>query len=261
MIYLAYSLNNDTFDGILTSLLSIFRRSVKDIYTIYLLSVNDKYIHEVDPKKLYYLEKMVQEHGDKNSVIKVDITSQYMQLFKEDDSYIDKSFLFLDKIDELPDKVLYLDADTLFTQDIHTLYNQDILNSDIAACSHQKAFRKRIDTGVLLFNLKRCRQNHSLEKLRKQFLHPFMHQRNYFYPNLKIKRLPQKFNEQKKIHHDTIVKHFVKKLFLLPYPHKEDIKPYHVELVHSKYHYHQFDDIYVAYSLLKLQIDSTSYTI
>ncbi len=257
MIHLVYSLNSESYDGILTSLLSIFRRSVADCYKVYVLMVDDKCHQILRPEQLFYLEKMIKEYNSNNEFVQLDITSLYRDCFKTDDSYLDKLYLFADVVDELPDKVLYLDSDCIFNKDIHLIYNQDISEVEFAASRQQKMFQHHLDSGVLLLNLKMCRQSKLLTKTRKRISFPLLNPDAILSIKAhKKKVLPKKFNDQKRIHKDTVVRHFTKRLALFPYPHKEDIKPYHVELVHDKYKYHQFDDIYVAYSLVKLEIDS-----
>ncbi len=63
--------------------------------------------------------------------------------------------------------------------------------------------------------------------------------------------LPQKFNDQKFLHDHTVVRHFSKRLFWLPYPHTDNIKQWHIEKVHKVFKYHQFDDILDEYMNLK----------
>ena len=67
----------------------------------------------------------------------------------------------------------------------------------------------------------------------------------------KRKMLPQKFNDQKFLHRHTVVRHFSKRLFWLPYPHTENIKQWQVERVHKVFGYHCFDDIFDEYLALK----------
>lgn len=63
--------------------------------------------------------------------------------------------------------------------------------------------------------------------------------------------LPQKFNDQKFLHKHTVVRHFSRRLFYLPYPHTDNIKQWEVERVHTVFHYHAFDDILKEYLYLK----------
>jgi hypothetical protein len=67
----------------------------------------------------------------------------------------------------------------------------------------------------------------------------------------KKKMLPQKFNDQKFLHKSTVVRHFSKRLFWLPYPHTDNIKQWQVDRVHKVFRYTQFDDILNEYLVLK----------
>ena len=67
--------------------------------------------------------------------------------------------------------------------------------------------------------------------------------------------LPQRFNDQKFLHKHTVVRHFSKRLFYLPYPHTDNIKQWHVEKVHKVFGYHQFDDILNEYLALKAEFE------
>ena len=71
----------------------------------------------------------------------------------------------------------------------------------------------------------------------------------------KKRLLSQKFNDQKFLHKNTVVRHFSKRLFWLPYPHTDNIKQYHVEKVHKVFRYHQFDDILDEYLVLKAKYE------
>ena len=65
------------------------------------------------------------------------------------------------------------------------------------------------------------------------------------------KLLPQRFNDQKFLHRHTVVRHFSKRLFYLPYPHTANIKQWQVDEVHRIFRYHAFDDIFDEYLNLK----------
>ena len=107
-----------------------------------------------------------------------------------------------------------------------------------------------INAGVLLFNMKLCRQTGLFKKARwwikKQKL-TFADQSALIRSTVSKKVLPQRFNDQKFLHKHTVVRHFSKRLFWLPYPHTDNIKQWHIEKVHSVFGYRQFDDIYSEY--------------
>jgi len=72
---------------------------------------------------------------------------------------------------ELPDKILYLDNDVVCHGDFAELYNIDMTDFDIAGVRDRygKNFYgiNYLNSGVLLMNLKRIRENGALEKCRK----------------------------------------------------------------------------------------------
>ena len=63
----------------------------------------------------------------------------------------------------------------------------------------------------------------------------------------KKKLLPQKYNDQRLLHRSTVVRHFSKRLFWLPYPHVDNIKPWHVSRVHKALGCYSFDDVLYEY--------------
>jgi lipopolysaccharide biosynthesis glycosyltransferase len=156
------------------------------------------------------------------------------------------------------DKLLYLDCDILFNRDIHLLYEQDVEGVEYAAArDHYGKFLlypNYINAGVLLFNMKKCRETGLFPKTRvwinKKKL-TFADQSALVRSTTKKKMLPQKFNDQKFLHKSTVVRHFSKRLFYLPYPHTDNIKQWHVDKVHRVFKYHAFDDILSEYLALK----------
>ncbi len=268
MINLLYCGNSKVFDGIVTSLLSILKRSSKDSYRVYLFTMDVTRIKEdytpVSDDLISFLNKMVKEYNPESEVIKVDVTSFYEKEFKgcpNEGAYCSPYTLirlFADEVEGIPDKLLYLDTDIMFNRDIHLLYNQDISDYEYAAArDHYGKYLLNpnyINAGVLLFNMKKCKETGLFMKARKLIQTKkltFADQDAIYHSTTKKKMLPQRFNDQKFLHKHTVVRHFSKRLFWLPYPHTENIKQYHIEKVHKKFRYHQFDDIYVNYSIYK----------
>ena len=69
------------------------------------------------------------------------------------------------------------------------------------------------------------------------------------------KMLPQKYNDQKFLHKSTIIRHFSKRLFYLPYPHTANIKQWNVSAIHRIFKYEAFDDILFEYIYLKKKFE------
>ena len=67
----------------------------------------------------------------------------------------------------------------------------------------------------------------------------------------KVKKvLRQRFNDQKCLHRYTVVRHFSKRLFWLPYPHTDNIKQWDVTSIHRVFGYYEFDDVLYEYLYL-----------
>jgi lipopolysaccharide biosynthesis glycosyltransferase len=160
-------------------------------------------------------------------------------------------------VDALPDRVLYLDVDVMLHRDIHLLYDIDIEGYEYAAArDHYGKYLIQpnyINAGVLLFNLKEMRKTGILAKAREWIRAKklvFADQSALIRATTRKKMLPQRFNDQKFLHKHTVVRHFSKRLFWLPYPHTANIKQWHVEKVHKIFKYTQFDDILDEYTAL-----------
>ena len=66
----------------------------------------------------------------------------------------------------------------------------------------------------------------------------------------RIKYLPRKFNDQKKLHKDTVIRHFAKTIIWVPYFHTRNIKPWNIHMM-RKYNIHYIDDILDEYMKIK----------
>ena len=166
-------------------------------------------------------------------------------------------------IPEIPDKILYLDADIMFNRDIGLLYDTDLTGYEYAAArDHYGKYTihpNYINAGVLLFNMVECRRTGLFEKAReliktKKLL--FADQSAIYRSTTRKKMLPQRFNDQKFLHKHTVVRHFSKRLFWLPYPHTDNIKQWHVDKVKKVFRYTQFDDSLNKYLELRRQYET-----
>ena len=269
MINILFAGNKGVFDGILTCSLSILKRSnLEEPLRIFILTMDVSHLKEsfvpIEDRQVAFLNEVVKEYNPENSVIKIDVTDYYMQDFSgcpNESAYCSPYTLirlFADKIDILPDKLLYLDADIMFNRDIRLLYNIDVSEVEYAAGrDHYGKYLIQpnyINAGVLLFNLKHMRETGIFEKAREWIKTKklvFADQSALIRSTTKKKVLPQRFNDQKFLHKHTVVRHFSKRLFWLPYPHTDNIKQWHVSKVHKVFHYYVFDDILYEYIYLR----------
>lgn len=264
-----FSGNDNVFDGILTCLLSIFKRTkTKEPFVIYILTmdvsrVKPEYI-EIKDEKITFLEKVAKEYNPQNKIIKIDVTEIYEREFANcpnEQCYCSPYTLlrlFMDLIPEIPDKILYLDVDILFNRDIELLYQTNLEGYEYAASrDHYGKYLinpNYINAGVLLFNMKEAKRTGLFKKARdliktKKLL--FADQSAIYRSTTRKKMLPQRFNDQKFLHKHTVVRHFSKRLFYLPYPHTDNIKQWHVSKVYAVFRYDQFDDVLYEYIYLR----------
>lgn len=265
MINILFCGNEGVFDGVLTCALSIFKRSdTTEPFRFYLLTMDVSHLKPnytpVTASQIAFFDRMIKEYNKENEVHCIDVTKFYMEEFSgcpNETAYCSPYTLIrllADRIAELPDKLLYLDADIMFNRDIRLLYDIDVSGVEYAAARDHYGkyliYPNYINAGVLLWNLKHMRETGIFEEARRHLRSKkltFADQSALIRATTKKKMLPQRFNDQKFLHRHTVVRHFSKRLFWLPYPHTENIKQWQVDRVHKVFHYHQFDDILNEY--------------
>lgn len=272
MINILYCGNDKVFDGMLSCSLSILKRyDNKEPITFYIFTMDVSHIKDdytpISDEKVEFFERVIKEYNNENRAIKIDVTSLYMSEFDKcpnEGAYCSPYTLirlFADMV-PLPDKLLYLDVDLLFNRDIHLLYDMEIEGYEyLAARDHYGKFLinpNYINAGVLLFNLKMMKETGLLKKAReliKTKKLTFADQSAIIRSTTKRRVISQRFNDQKFLYKNTVIRHFSKRLFWLPYPHTDNIKQWHISRVHKVFKYYNFDDILYEYLYLKTKFD------
>lgn len=267
MVNILFCGNDGVFDGMLTCALSILKRTdSKEPFHFYVMTMDVSHLKDtyrpVNARQLDFFRRVVQDYDPQNRVTGMDVTELYREEFDRcpnEDAYCSPYTLirlFADRM-ALPDKLLYLDVDILFNRDIHLLYDTDVEGFEYAAArDHYGKYLVHpnyINAGVLLFNLKEMRRTGLLKKARELIRTKklvFADQSAIIRSTTRKKLLPQRFNDQKFLHRHTVVRHFSKRLFWLPYPHTDNIKQWQVSRVHKVFRYYQFDDILYEYIYL-----------
>lgn len=268
MVNILFCGNDKVFDGMLTCALSILKRTASsEPFTFYVFTMDASRINAsylpVSGRQIEFFDSVIKEYNADNKAVLTDVTELYKKEFSgcpNEGAYCSPYTLirlFADMIDGLPDKLLYLDADILFNRDVHLLYDTDVSGVEYAAArDHYGKYLVKpnyINAGVLLFNLEYMRKTGILTKARellrrKKLL--FADQSALIRSTSKKKVLPQRFNDQKFLHRHTVVRHFSKRLFWLPFPHTDNIKQWQVSKIHKVFGYYRFDDILYEYIYL-----------
>ena len=265
--------NDKVFDGMLTCALSILKRTKSSepfcfyVFTMDVSHIKESYVPVTDGQMEFFLE-VIRGYNKENRAVKIDVTGLYNDEFSScpnEDAYCSPYTLirlFADRVENMPDKILYLDVDILFNRDIHLLYDIDVEGYEYAAArDHYGKYLihpNYVNAGVLLFNLAQIKKTGLLAKARQLIKTKklvFADQSAIIRSTTRKKMLPQKYNDQKFLHKRTVVRHFSKRLFWLPYPHTDNIKQWHVSRVHKVFGYYCFDDILYEYIYHKTRFE------
>ncbi len=273
MINILFAGNERVFDGVLTCVLSILRRTAPgQVFCFYLFTMDVSHLKPeytpVTEAQTELLRSVVREYDARNEVVRVDVTELYKREFAgcpNEGAYCSPYTLIrllADLVEGIPDKLLYLDADVMFNRDVTLLYGQDVEGVEYAAArDHYGKYLLNpnyINAGVLLLNMAEIRRTGLFTRaralLRERKL-TFADQSALIRSTTRRRVLPQRFNDQKFLHRHTVVRHFSKRLFWLPYPHTDNIKQWDVSRVHKVFRYYQFDDILYEYIYLKKRFE------
>lgn len=274
MINLLFSGNSYVFDGVMTTLLSI-EKYYKGEITAYIFTMDVSYLNPkftpIEDDQVEFIDKMLKDTNPNSKAIKVDVTELYQKEIggsPNEGSYCTPYTLLrllADKVEGMPeDKLLYLDIDLLVNDDIQKLYNIDISNYEYAAAQDHYGkkliYNDYINAGVLLFNMKKIKETGLLQKARDMInaKHMVFSDQSAIYNCTTSKLLlPQRFNDQKWLKKDTIIRHFSKTLKLTPYPRNVNVKPWKVSDMHRIYHCYHFDDVLYEYIYYKKLYEKT----
>ncbi len=271
MISLLYAGNAGVFDGLLISALSTVQHT-KEACTVYLLTME---LTEQDPAFLplterhrAFLEQIYTAANPQSRVCLIDVGHYYRDTMLHSPNaqtgYTPYCFLrlFADRLPEIPDKILYLDTDTLINGDLAPLYHTDITGYELAAVLdyYGKWFMgyHYINSGVMLLNMPEIRKTGLFQKTiarcaEKRIFLPDQTALNRLVKHKYL--LPGKYNEQKHFPEDTVIQHFTKTILWFPFFHTRNIKPWQTEQVKTVLT-DKYNDILQQYLLQKQTFES-----
>lgn len=168
--------------------------------------------------------------------------------------------LFADEIEEIPEKILYLDNDVVIRRDFtKEFYNLDIEDYEMVGVLdyYGKWFFKKnifkfdyLNSGVLLLNMKKIRETKLFKNSRKmcQEKKMFMPDQSALNKICKYKKImPRRFNEQRKLRKDTVIQHFSTTFRFFPWIRTVTIKPWQIDELHLNLKNFEYDDILSQY--------------
>lgn len=273
MINVCYCGNRKIFPGLLLSVMSLAKHTERAL-SVYVLSMD---LHEQNPafvpftqNQMNVLNEVLQEKNPESRAVLIDMTQHYTSYLahganKKGAIYTPYTLLrlYLDQLENVPDKIIYMDIDTMCIDDISKLWEIDISDYEYAAAlDYMGRFwinKNYCNAGVLSLNLTVIRQSGLFEQARKLLYEKRLTMLDQAALNRLGKRvlyLPDRFNEQRNIKPDTVIKHFCKGTsFKYVIPICFNIKQWQREKVHKKLKLHCFDDLYEKYDLLEKKYD------
>ncbi|MGN1349672.1 MAG: glycosyltransferase family 8 protein [Anaerovoracaceae bacterium] len=264
---LLYCGDKNIEDGLIISILSVMKNTpcpVKIYVLTMRLETENKRYAPVSDSVIRWLDDYVRSVNKENGVQKIDVTKEFAEEIPE--ANLSTRFtpycmlrLFADRVPEIPDKILYLDNDTICRGDLRPLYDRDISGYEYAGVlDHYGSwfFRKRIlrrdyiNSGVLLLNMKMIRASGLFEKCRRACAQNRMFMPDQTALNRLCRKkliLPRCYNEQRKLHKNTVIQHFTTSFRFFPWLHTLCVKPWQVEKMHSVLKLHAYDELLDEY--------------
>lgn len=258
-------------NGLIISILSILK-NVKDELHIYVLTMDiqneEKKFNGISNSTINVLNERVKVANKENFVKKIDITELFnneLPIKNMQTRFTPYCMmrLFIDEITEIEDRILYLDTDVVARKDFSEFYEQDISKYELVGIldHYGKWFFKKnilkfdyINSGVLLLNINKIKETKLFKNCREMCKDKemFMPDQSAINKLAVAKKLvPRKYNEQKKLHKDTVFQHFTTSFRFFPWFHTLTIKPWNIDRVRRELKINEYDDIFEEYEIIK----------
>ena len=258
-------------DGLMISVLSLARQ-VKQPLHIYILTMSMAGCEPLPETLAEVLEQRVCPGG--GSVTLLDVSDRFAA--EPPTANLETRFtpccmlrLYADLLPQIPDRILYLDTDVICRMDCQKFYEQDLGENEVAGVLdyyggwffRRNPFRRDyLNSGVLLLNMKRIRQTGLFGKCRSRCAEKkmFMPDQSAINKLAQGKRiLPRRYNEQRKLHPDTVFQHFTTSFRFFPYIRTVTVKPWQPERMHQVLKLHEYDDLLEEFRQWKASVSSS----
>ncbi len=264
-------------DGIWLSCLSLVRHTTQPLH-IYLLTAGiataRRTFRPLPATFTNRLEQTLQTKRPGSTVTRIDVSplfTEHLPIANLDTRFTPLCMLrlFADLVEDIPDKILYLDTDVLCRLDCTDFYNQNIDGIDIVGVPDRygkwffsKPLWKRnyLNSGVLLMNMAHIRQTGLFDRCRR-----LCRDKRLFMPDQTalnqhaVKRcVPDRYNNQGTIRSDTVFKHFTTFFRFWPYIRSVTVKPWEPEKMHRELNVYEFDELWNDFQKEKLIYEPTN---
>lgn len=254
-------------DGVLISVLSLLEH-VREPLHIYLLTAKvqteARLFRPLPSAFASFLSDLVKQGHPESTACLFDITKDFADYLPS--ANLDTRFtpccmlrLYADKVQGLPEKLLYLDNDVVCHRDPSDFYYQDLTFWELAGCLDyygswflRKHLFKRdyVNSGVLLLNMSAIQETALFENCRRlcrdeQMFMPDQSALNRLCCRKKL--CPRRYNEQKALRRDTVFRHFTTFFRFFPWFHAVSVKPWDIQGMHETLKTHEYDALFDRY--------------
>lgn len=272
MINVVQTGNANVYKGICLTALSIMKYTKEPVhYHLMSAQVSWDKTSKITEEQADKLREVLKSYNEENELTYYDVSKDLEETFYNTPNMKPKYTpatlirLFMDKYLDV-DKLIYLDADIMTTASLEEFNKIDIDDKEMAVClDYMGRFwikRDYFNAGVLYVNLNECKKNNVFEnciELLKKKKYYFADQTALYKTLTKKVYIPFRFNEQRDIKEDTVVKHFCKGIRYLPFFKVYNVKQWDVKNVHGFLKMNNFDDIYKLYDEVFKDYDKLSY--
>ena len=272
MINLLYCGNAKVFDGLFISLLSIARHT-NDKLNVFCLTMDLREQGEnnvpISKEQIEFIQGVLRKYNSETIIHLIDVKDKYLNIIGNGKNaktrFTPYSMLRLlaDEIEEIPDKIIYLDTDTVANDDLHKLWDIDINEYELGTVDDlfnwmvpsRWFIRHYFNSGVLLINVEMIKKTKLFEKTRK-----YMETHKLLFPDqdalnrcvTKKLVLPVIFNSKDKYYKEIVVHHFCNVRKKGNYAFR--VKPWMVDLV--KELMSAYDDLLDEYLMYKAEFEN-----
>lgn len=263
MIHVLQTGNYKIFQGICLNVLTILKNTKEPIH-LHIMTMEISWSSEpkIPEASADHLREVMKSVNPENELSYYDISEDFELTFKNTPNSNPKfspasliRLLFTRYID--CDKLLYLDADIMTCASLEEFKKIDIENAEMAVSLDYlgKFWIKKdyFNSGVLYINVKRVKETRLFERavelLQEKKLY-FSDQSALYELSKELVYIPFRYNEQRRIESDTVIKHFCQGIRYFPFFKIFNYKQWNVKMVHSFFKIYQFDDIYEQYEQL-----------
>ncbi len=273
-----YCGDRNILDGLILSVLSLKNHTDRPL-CIQVLTMNFEHegreFHALRQEDLVLLDRTLREKNPDSRIQVINIENLFQKNLPQ--ANLATRFtpccmlrLYADLVDEIPARTLYLDTDVLCRKLFDRFYDQPMEDAELAGVLdyigrwffHNRPFQMDyLNSGVLLLNMKRIRENGLFEECRER-----CRRKRMFMPDqsslnkLTETRLiwPRAYNEQRILRDDTIFQHFTTGFRFRPVFHMLCVKPWEIDRVHNVLKLNEYDELYEEYGRLKADMAAAS---